>query len=538
MENSDPSNKFQDLPKAVQKPAKKVSSIWLLPVVAAIMGIFLLYQGIIEKPIEAVINFKTAEGIAVGKTEIKYKGMTIGKVKKIQMNSDLESMDIHVEVDILAEPLLREESQLWLVKPRLSAMEVTGLDTIMSGAYIKLRPGKGQFITRFKALDEPPAIDEQAPGLHLTLISDILPSVKVGSIIYYKNLEVGDVQSYSLNREKVQFEINIYILPEYEGLVTRESRFWDTSGIQFEGSISNFTLKTKSITAMLMGGVAFYTPEAKTQSASAKKPEPVKNNETFTLYEDHQKSLAGIKIIIQFPTSEGITPGKTRVLFKGIEAGYVQRITILPDLSGVNAHVLMDPRIKSRMGKKSKFWMVKPEVGLSGVSGIETLLSGTYIGMEPQKAALHRKFVALEGPPQRPEDKGRLSLTLNVDRRGSLKAGSPVTYRQVIVGEVTGYELSKTAEKVNVFISIQKKYAPLVRENSRFWITSGIEFGLFSGLKTESVESVLAGGVAFVTPGNDEMGGRVRNGTDFHLYEKPMAVWKTWKPRIDLDIDG
>lgn len=505
------------------------------------MGVFLLYQGFIEKPIEVVLNFKTAEGIVAGKTEVRYKGMTIGKVTTIQMNLDLESMDVHVDLDILAEPLLKEKSEFWLVKPRLSAMEISGLDTIMSGAYIKLRPGDGAFNTVFSGLENPPAIDEQAPGLHLILISDMLPSVKVGSLIYYKNLEVGTVQSFSLNQATGQFEIKIHILPKYESLVTKETRFWDTSGIQLEGSLSNFKLKTKSITAMLMGGIAFSTPEVKSASDQktdrVKTTDSVKNNDTFTLYEDRQKSLAGIHIIITFPTSEGITPGQTRVLFKGIQAGYVQRVTVLPDLSGVNAHVLMDPRIKSRMGKKSKFWLVKPEVGLSGVSGIETLLSGAYIAVEPQKAALHKKFVALEGPPQKPKEKGRLGLTLIADRRGSLKAGSPVTYRQVIVGEVKGYELSKTAEGVEIFVSIQKTYAPLVRENSRFWITSGIEFGLFSGLKTESIESVLAGGVAFVTPGNDEMGARIKDGTDFPLYEKPMAVWQTWKPRIDLDID-
>ncbi len=127
-----------------------------------------------------------------------------------------------------------------------------------------------------------------------------------------------------------------------------------------------------------------------------------------------------------------------------------------------------------------------------------------------------------------------LNITLTADRRGSLKPGSPVSFRQVNVGEVKGYELSKTAEGVDIYVSIQKRYAPLIRENTRFWITSGVQCGLFTGLKTESIESVLAGGIAFATPDNGQMGPRAKKTSRFILHEKPMEVWLYWKPKIDL----
>lgn len=506
-----------------------MSSIWILPIIAALMGIFLLYKGIVERPIDIVINFNTAEGIIEGKTKVLYKGLTTGTVKKILINPDLKSMDVHVNFDTQSESLLKKGSLFWLVTPQIKVTEITGLETIMSGNYIRFRPGSGEPSHNFTALDAPPPINANSPGLHLTLTAQEFPSVENGSPIYFKKMEVGSVQSYQMGKGQT-FEIAIHIRPGFTHLVTKESRFWNISGINFEGNISNFKLNIGTLSTIIKGGIAFHNPDHIAQ------PSPAENQDQFILYPDFQSSALGIPIVLRFPNSEGITPGQTKVQYKGINVGYVDRVSALPDLTGVNVHVYMDARAKPYIGKESRFWLVKPKVSITGISGLETMLSGVFIAVEPKKGPLHKYFTALGAPPPNPTQKDMLNITLTADRRGSLELGSPITFRQVNVGEVKGYALSKTADGVDIYASIEKKYAPLIRENTRFWITTGIEFGLFSGLKTESIKSIMAGGVAFATPDNNEMGPQAKKDARFILHEKPMNVWLYWKPKIDLDL--
>jgi paraquat-inducible protein B len=159
-------------------------------------------------------------------------------------------------------------------------------------------------------------------------------------------------------------------------------------------------------------------------------------------------------------------------------------------------------------------------------------------GIEAGKGATQRAFVAMDAPAPAAKTPKQLQILLTADRRGSVKSGSPVYYRQVKVGEVNGAALAKTADTVNITCAIEKKYAPLVRENSRFWNVSdiGVDLGLFRGgqIKTESLESILAGGLAFATPDEDQMGATAKNGALFSLYDAPEDAWLAWRPKIPL----
>jgi paraquat-inducible protein B len=201
-------------------------------------------------------------------------------------------------------------------------------------------------------------------------------------------------------------------------------------------------------------------------------------------------------------------------------------------------HVIMDPRAEPVLVSGTRFWLVTPKLDITGVSGLETLTSGPYIAIDPGKGTPQRLFTAVEAPASADKAPKHLKIVLTADRRGSLKSGSPVYYRQIKVGEVTGAELARTADHVDVHVAVEEKYAPLVRENTRFWNVSGIgvDFGLFRGgqIKTESLESILAGGVSFATPDNDTMGKPVKNGAIFPLQQAPEKEWLTWRPKIPL----
>ncbi len=374
-------------------------------------------------------------------------------------------------------------------------------------------------------------MDESAPGLRLILMSLEQPSVQNGSPVYYRRYKVGTVQTLAISEDNQSFNIGIHIQPEYQNLVTKESRFWDASGIHVSGSISDLDIRIESFSALLRGGIAFDNPNMDETSA------PAEDMEKFKLYKDYKEAQSGIEIFIRFATGLGLTPKSTRIRFKGIDIGLVEAVDVLPDLSGVIATVMMDPRANRALREGTQFWQVSPKVSLSEVSGLETLLGGSYINVKPDlKGKPVRHFTALKKAPGETADTDQLEIVLQGDSRGSLKAESPVYFRQVQVGEVSDYELSSTGDAVNIFVIIYKKYVPLVRENSVFFNVSGMDFGLFSGLKTESLEALVSGGVAFATPEGDAMGKQAHKGRIFQLHEEAKGSWLRWAPRIPLKL--
>ena len=336
---------------AVIKRKKGISPIWILPLVAALIGVWLIYKGIVEAPIKVVINFETAGGITAGKTKVLYKGLKTGVVKSVQIGPDFKSVDVAVDFDRSAESLLHSNTEFWLVRPRVSLEGISGLGTLVAGDHIAMRPadGHGQPARKFKALAAPPAIPENAPGLHLTLNSRDLASVQVGSPVYYKRIAVGDVQSYKLVEDEQQIAIRIYIRPQYTQLVNEHTRFWNASGIEVDGSLSGFKIRTQSFTSMLMGGIAFFTPETASEGRLAK------NGDQFELFKDFQAAEAGTPIRIRFATAEGLVEGQTKVMFKGMTVGYVKRLIPLPDLLEMDAEVIIHPRAERFLLSDTQF---------------------------------------------------------------------------------------------------------------------------------------------------------------------------------------
>jgi paraquat-inducible protein B len=522
---------MKPLPEALPETKRRISIIWLLPIIAAAIGGWLFYESIVNAPIKVVIQFKTAEGIAPDKTKVLYKGLPAGKVSDVALSLKGDAVDVQVEFDPSIEHLIRKNTEFWLVTPTVNMTGVSGLETIVSGNYIAMRPGEGPPETRFTALHGPPPLDESAPGLRLILTSAEQPSVQHGSPVYYRRYEVGSVQTLSISEDNQSFNIGIHIMPEYQNIITKASRFWDASGFHVSGSISDLDIRMESLTAMLRGGIAFDNPNLGETLV------PAEDMDEFKLYKDYKEARSGIPISIRFVSGQGLTPKSTKVRFKGIDIGLVEKVKVLPDLTGVTAMVNMDPRANLALREGTQFWLVSPKVSLSEVSGLETLVGGSYINMQPNlKGKPARLFDALKKAPGETADPGQLEIVLQGNSRGSLKAGSPVYFRQVQVGEISDYELASSGDAVNIFVIIYKKYVPLVRENSAFFNVSGMDFGLFSGLKTESLEALVSGGVAFATPEGDAMGRRAKKGQIFQLHDKAEGSWLRWAPRIPLKL--
>lgn len=246
----------------------------------------------------------------------------------------------------------------------------------------------------------------------------------------------------------------------------------------------------------------------------------------------------GPTIVISFDDAQGLEPGH-EIVHRGMRAGVVRDVRLTPDLSGVEVIAQLEPHAAALAVEGSAFWIVRPELSLQRVRGLETLLGPRYISVRPGEAGgvRARRFDGLAEPPTvGPAQRDGLRLQLLASRAGSLAVGSAVTYRDLPVGVVRGYELAADATGVVVEIEVQAQYAALVRTNTRFWRAAGVgvDFGLFRGLsvEAESLGSLLEGSIAMATP--NRPGDRVANGAVFELAERGDEDWLEWAPEIPI----
>lgn len=258
-------------------------------------------------------------------------------------------------------------------------------------------------------------------------------------------------------------------------------------------------------------------------------------------YEAFQKR--GISIVISFPEGHGIAPDDG-IVYRGLRVGTVRDVRLSDDLARVLVHAEIRRDADAIAREGSRFWIVRPRVSLGEISGLDTLLGARYIAVEPDVTSTSTRldFTGLHAAPAvEVASHGALTITLKAERRGSIVPGSPVLYRDMTVGQIRALSLAPDATGVLIIAEIEERYAPLVRENSRFWDSSGIgfDFGIFSGLtiQADSIESIIMGGVAFATPSVKRMGARVTDGHLFELEEEADEDWLAWKPEITIPPD-
>lgn len=490
-----------DLPTAKTRPASNWSAIWVLPLIALLIGAWLGWQAYSQAGIEIQVVFPGGEGIQAGKTEVIYKGMAIGKVKAMALDDSGENLGVvaTVEMNKKVEPYLRSNTRFWLVKPSVSLVGITGLETLVSGNYIAVSPSDGEPALEFEALAEPPPLSDDRPGLHLTLKAERLGSLNRDSPVFYKQIQVGRVKSYALAKDQSTVEVKLYIEPTYAALVRKHTRFWNASGISIDAGLSGFKLRSESLASIVAGGIAFATPEHRKESPATDPSIP------FRLYEDFEAAQAGIRVQVKMTDFEGLQAGRTPVMYNGIQAGTLKTLKVNDDLTGALAELTLDPRTEDYLVEGTEFWVVKPSISLAGITGLEALVKGNYIAVRPGEkgAAAKRDFVARPKAPPLNLDAPGLHMVLFSDSRGSLEVGSPILYKQVPVGSVQSVQLARDNRRVVFGLHVEPEYAHLVNSSTRFWNASGITLkGGLSGVevKSESLQTLLSGGIVFETP--------------------------------------
>lgn len=246
----------------------------------------------------------------------------------------------------------------------------------------------------------------------------------------------------------------------------------------------------------------------------------------------------GAEIIIKFDNGEGLKPGQTAVSHLGVPIGKVENLQLSDDKKSVLVHVTL---ARSQLGfaeKGTLFWIVRPEISTTAITGLGTVLSGPYIDSLPGSGEKQTEFIGLSTAPVTTEP--GLRIVLRAPKVDRLPANAPVYYRGVQVGTIEAIELSSEGDGVDVHLFIQKRYSPLITVNTQFWIISGVDVkgGLFTGvqMKVESLRSLISGGIGFATPDKD-MGPPAENGSTFELHDEEKKEWDDWAPKIHIAPD-
>ena len=260
MPDRDPPRPSVQESRNVPKRRTRLSLVWFIPILAAVVGAWVAVTRVLGEGPKITIVMKSAEGLEAGKTKIHYNGVDIGTVTTIELSTDHQHVILTVQMAPKTEAFLVEDTKFWVVRPRISGANVTGLGTLISGAYIGVEIGSSKEDRRdFVALEIPPVITGDIPGRFFILKTPDLGSLDTGTPIYFRRLQVGQVASYALDPDGKNLTVKVFVQAPYDQYVNPNTRFWHASGIDVSLSATGLSVQTQSMLSILIGGIAFET---------------------------------------------------------------------------------------------------------------------------------------------------------------------------------------------------------------------------------------------------------------------------------------
>ena len=313
--------------RAVGRRRTPISAVWVIPLLAAAVGVWVAVTRILAEGPTITIAYHSAEGLEAGKTAIQYNGVTVGTITAIRLSDDHRGVVLSAQMTPGTDDLLVDDTQFWVVRPRISGANISGLGTLISGAYIGMEIGQSHAARRqFVGLEVPPVVTSDVPGRYFILKTPTLGSLDTGTPLFFRRLQVGEVSAYELDADGQALSVKVFVNAPYDRFVTTNTRFWQASGIDVTLNASGLTVQTQSALSVLIGGIAFEAPAdgAVQPVAEAERVFPLYPTRTDAF---RQPSIDPQTYVLVFADSvRGLAPGAP-VELRGIPIGEVVSVT-------------------------------------------------------------------------------------------------------------------------------------------------------------------------------------------------------------------
>lgn len=457
---------MSEFPKAKSVSKSRFSFVWLTPILALAITGWLLYNGYINNGKEIKVQFDSGAGIVAGKTPLQYRGINIGKVKGFEVADSLDKVNVVIKLDKQASSLAREGMVFWVVKPRVGIDRITGLETIVSGTYIEVRPPTYDLKQleelkeqdTFIGLKDPPSFNNEEGYINVELVADETVIVSAGMAVYHKGVEAGKVLNVEYDEEINKKRISLVVGADFNKYINSSTKFWNISGIDLKLDAAGISLDSISLLSAIQGGIAFES------DFNSETPEPLNK---YILYDNYEDTKLGDQTsILYLPESYGIKAYRTPVMFKGIKIGQVTSVGFSDDKQMVMSEIRLIKQYESFLKKESKFILHKPELSFPELNNIDTIISGVYIELLPGEGEAQSEFTLYQEPVSLIPEGSQIIKITSDDRRG-VRINSGLYFKGVKIGHVTGLKLE--GEKVVFDGAIYSDFTHLLNKRLYFW---------------------------------------------------------------------
>ena len=457
-----------------------------------------------------------------------FKGISVGEVTKVSLVKNKVHIALHIDSDYAS--LIKSENRFYVTGSVTAELTESGLNVSVPPAKQLLtgsisftsegtRTSKKQY-TLYPSQSLAELAQYNVSGSEtITLFAEQLPPVNKGSPLLYKNLKVGRISEFNLVKNGV--EVKVSIEKQYKHLLTENAVFWNYSGVEVDAGLHGINVKAAPLKSLIQGSIAFDSIAGVEN----------KSGDKWLLYENFKTARTYGRTITLVAKGENHISKGTSVKYNGIKVG--EAVSVTPDFKHETMTIKLRllPEYADTLAKEdSYFWIAQPTLGLSGVKNLQNFWAPA-INVKPGSGKATFKF----NLHKQPSDSDGIAFTLQSETLGAITIGTPILFREMEVGRVIQVGLGEFADRVVSTISISPQYAYLIRKNSVFWNTSGVDVSIGLGganIKAGTIDSIIKGGITFSTPDNVPLQPIAESGQSFFLNSTPEESWKMWRMPI------
>ncbi|PSU34634.1 MlaD family protein [Photobacterium lutimaris] len=461
-------------------------------------------------------------------TKLKHRGLEVGRVKSVKLDGNTVRFDVIVRPEYTR--LIRSGSRFYLdggIQANLSSkgldVSVPPADQLISQSISFTSSGGSKVLKQYplyKSRQLATLAAEKAHGFTtVELFADELPPVDKGSPVLYRNMAVGEVNSYELSRDGVSIKIKVD--NKYRHLITADTVFWNRSGVEIQAGLDGVSVKADPISTLIKGGIAFDEIQGVSNRLGNR----------YKLYDSYLEAKNFGLVVTMIAEDAKTIKVTTPIRYQGVSVGKVIETEPDFDTGKVIVKARLFPKYAEILAKTdSHFWIVTPQISITGAKDLDTLLS-SYIAVTPGKGTYSQSFTL---GSTRQVNSG-LTVILETEQRNSVTEGTPLLYRDIQVGEVVKVSLGELADRVIIEAQVEQNFSHLVRSDSVFWNVSGIDVTIgLTGASVQSgtMDSLIRGGIAFATPEAQPLSPVAKSYSHFLLHDSAQSEWKTWRTAI------